>query len=197
MVVQPPRKNIHPDLIIFARLEKCVYINSAWYSSEISNFFDNLLKLQEGAPPNVNWLFHLCWVCSVCCVLWERYASIFWLHIIIFAPTKSDLIRRLGRTGEDSKFRFYTFWKCARKTRNSHYPNNLKNPQRFSFYQMHIFGTLKTDWLFEISRKPLKFFEKSKGIFWRESTLIKSKKVHSIIKFRIHSNSLVLRTQTP
>ena len=154
MVVQPPRKNIHPDLIIFARLEKCVYINSAWYSSEISNFFfDNLLKLQEGAPPNVNWLFNLCWVCSVCCVLWERYASIFWLHIIIFAPTKSDLIRRLGRTGEDSKFRFYTFWKCARKTRNSHYPNNLKNPQRFSFYQMHIFGTLKTDWLFEISKK--------------------------------------------
>ena len=162
MVVQPPRKNIHPDLIIFARLEKCVYINSAWYSSEISIFFDNLLKLQEGAPPNVNWLFNLCWVCSVCCVLWERYASIFWLHIIIFAPTKSDLIRRLGRTGEDSKFRFYTFWKCARKTRNSHYPNNLKNPQRFSFYQMHIFGTQNRLVIWNLS-KTIEIFWKIKG----------------------------------
>ena len=164
----------------------------------LSKFFDNLLKLQEGAPPNVNWLFHLCWICSVscvCCVLWERYASIFWLHIIIFAPTKSDLIRRLGRTGEDSKFRFYTFWKCARKTRNSHYPNNLKNPQRFSFYQnAHFWNpighlkSLKNHW---------NFLKNQREYSGEKVLLSKVKKVHSIIKFRIHSNSLVLRSQTP
>ena len=162
----------------------------------LSKFFDNLLKLQEGTPPNVNWLFHLCWVCSVCCVLWERYASIFWLHIIIFAPTKSDLIRRLGRTGEDSKFRFYTFWKCARKTRNSHYPNNLKNPQRFSFYQNVHFLNSKPIGHLKSLKNHWNFLKKIKGNIL-ESALIKSKKVHSIIKFRIHSNSLVLRSQTP
>ena len=148
MVVQPPRKNIHPDLIIFARLEKSVYINSGVrlgmiFLRNFDFFFDNLLKLQEGALPNVNWLFGFSLSLRfVCCVLWcvfcwvngtmaVWYVSIFWLHIIIFAPTKSDLIRRLGRTGEDSKFRFYTFWKCARNTRNSLYPNNRENPQRF------------------------------------------------------------------
>ena len=58
MVVQPPRKNIHPDLIIFARLEKCVYINSGMKiprNFSIQPFFNNLLKLQECETPNVIW----------------------------------------------------------------------------------------------------------------------------------------------
>ena len=55
---------------------------------------------------------------------------------------------------------------------------------------------LELDWSFEIYQKPLNFFEKKNQREWRESALIKSKKVHSIIKFRIHSNSLVRPNQT-
>ena len=55
---------------------------------------------------------------------------------------------------------------------------------------------LELDWSFEIYQKPLNFFEKKIKGNEEKVLLSKVKRVHSIIKFRIHSNSLVRPNQT-